>query len=81
MEQGLIEKATMQDIADAIREKDGSTEGLFPSEMADAIRAISTGGAYETNIGQITLESRTTVSSTVPFSIAHGLNGVPDFFI
>lgn len=39
----LLNDTTMTDIADAIREKDGSTAQMYPSEMAEKIGAISTG--------------------------------------
>lgn len=41
---GYIDKQTLQDIADAIRTKNGSEETYKPSEMADAIRGIEGGG-------------------------------------
>lgn len=40
----LIEATEMQSIADAIREKAGTTDKMLPSEMAEAIGNISTGG-------------------------------------
>ena len=41
---GLVSRQALQDIADAIREKNGSEETYKPSEMADAIRGIEGGG-------------------------------------
>jgi hypothetical protein len=41
---GLVSRQAMQDIADAIRTKNGSEETYKPSEMADAIRGIEGGG-------------------------------------
>lgn len=41
---GLVKEEHLQDIADAIREKNGSTDTYKPSEMASAIRGISSGG-------------------------------------
>lgn len=41
---GYIEKQTLQDIADAIRAKNGSSDTYKPSEMAEAIRGIEGGG-------------------------------------
>lgn len=41
---GYIERQTLQDIADAIREKNGSSDTYKPSEMAEAIRGIEGGG-------------------------------------
>ena len=43
MSKVLINDTTMTDIADAIREKDGSTAQMYPSEMAMKIQGISTG--------------------------------------
>lgn len=41
---GYIKRQTLQDIADAIREKNGSSDTYKPSEMAEAIRGIEGGG-------------------------------------
>lgn len=41
---GYIERQTLQDIADAIREKNGSSDTYKPSEMASAIRGIEGDG-------------------------------------
>lgn len=41
---GLVKEEHLQDIANAIREKNGSTDTYKPSEMASAIREIETGG-------------------------------------
>ena len=43
MSKVLINDTTMTDIADAIREKDGSTAQMYPSEMAGKIQGISQG--------------------------------------
>lgn len=40
----LVEETSLEDIADAIRSKNGLTTKYKPSEMADAISAISGGG-------------------------------------
>lgn len=40
----LYEESSIQDIADAIREKNGTEETYKPSEMGDAVRAIQSGG-------------------------------------
>lgn len=40
----LINESNLQNIADAIRAKNGSSDTYTPSQMADAITAISTGG-------------------------------------
>lgn len=41
---GYIERQTLQDIADAIRAKNGSSDTYTPSEMAEAIKNIESGG-------------------------------------
>lgn len=45
MPKGLIEESIMYDIGDAIREKRSTTRTYLPSEMASAIRGISSGGS------------------------------------
>ena len=40
-----MRKSTMDSIAQAIQEKDGSTEKITGSKMPDRIRAIQSGGA------------------------------------
>ena len=42
-EKGLITKSTLTDIGNAIRSKNGLTTTYKPAEMAEAIKAISTG--------------------------------------
>ena len=44
MSKVLVKEATLTSIADAIREKNGSTDTYYPNEMAAAITAIETGG-------------------------------------
>ena len=41
----LVEEQSLQDIANAIREKNGTEETYKPSQMADAVRAIESGGS------------------------------------
>lgn len=40
----LVNDASLADIADAIREKNGTEETYKPAEMGDAVRAIESGG-------------------------------------
>ena len=42
-EQGLIARSTLEDIADAVREKTGLSRDIGPDGMATAIRAIASG--------------------------------------
>ena len=46
----LYEEAAVQAIADAIREKNGSSDTYKPGEMASAILAIPTGGGGTTDL-------------------------------
>lgn len=49
---GYVNRQALQDIADAIREKNGSSDTYKPSEMAEAIRGIEGGGVnYFENLG------------------------------
>ena len=50
----LVEKESLEDIADAIRAKNGSSTTYKPSEMAGAISAIPSGGITPTGTKQIT---------------------------
>lgn len=43
----FIENATLQNIANAIRNKTGKTETMLPAEMPAEIESIETGGGYE----------------------------------
>ena len=43
----ITDEQNYQDIADAIRSKLGSSDTFLPSEMADAIESIPTGGSTE----------------------------------
>lgn len=71
----LTDKLTS--IANAIREKTGSTEKLSLEGMADAIAAISAGG------GGVSLTSGTVTpaSNISSLTIEHGLGTTPKFFI
>ena len=42
MDQVLVTETSLEDIADAIREKNGSEDTYKPSQMATAIEAIET---------------------------------------
>lgn len=44
MSKGLIERSTIQEIADAIRAKNGSSKTYLPSEMRQAILSLNGGG-------------------------------------
>lgn len=50
----LVEESSLQDIADAIRSKNGTQNTYKPNQMADAIEAISGGGITPTGTISIT---------------------------
>ena len=63
MEQVLVNESSLQDIANAIREKTGGTEPILPSEMSNVIRAIEMGGELKSASG--TAKSRDGTTFTV----------------
>lgn len=69
MSKVLVTEAYLEDIADAIREKNGTINTYTPAEMADAISAISGGGSYNwmgknAELVSTVHESTTLLSST-----------------
>lgn len=58
------------DIADAIREKNGSSETYAPDEMAGAIKALDTGGIKLVSIAITTPPSKTVYTAGETFSVA-----------
>lgn len=67
--------STLTAIADAIREKAGTTDPIAFDAMAAAIAAIESGAKVET--GTKTFGSLVTGT----FTVNHSLNDIPDFFI
>jgi hypothetical protein len=61
MEQVLVNESSLQDIANAIREKTEGTEPILPSEMGNVIRTIETGGALKYATGTINPTSGTKI--------------------
>lgn len=61
----LVEETSLEDIADAIRSKNGLTTKYKPAEMADAISAISGGGISPTGTKQINITQNGTVTEDV----------------
>lgn len=57
----LVSRQAMQDIADAIRTKNGSEETYKPSEMADAIRNLSSNANLQDKQVTITENGTTTI--------------------
>lgn len=58
----LVQESSLQDIADAIRTKNGTQNTYKPAQMADAIEAISGGGITPT--GTISITANGTVDVT-----------------
>jgi len=67
MEIKLTDTQYYNDIADAIRSKNGSSDVYYPSEMADAIRNIPTGGASIPVGLKLACNSITNVNSLLPY--------------
>lgn len=65
---GVIDKSTAQAICDAVKEKEGSTEGVPFNTVADRIRALSVGGG-ENKLAQL-------VGGTLTEVTAEDLEGV-----
>lgn len=61
----LVEENSLENIADAIRSKNGLTTKYKPSEMADAISAISGGGITPTGTKTINITQNGTVTEDV----------------
>ena len=62
----LYEESAIQDIANAIREKNGSSDTYTVADMGGAVRAISAGGGSGDNNELIGLISRTATAITIP---------------
>lgn len=72
--------AGLKQIADAIREKGGTSDNLaFPQAMADAIAAIEAGGGG--SAGSITYGTHISASNREEIVIEHGLGQIPKFII
>lgn len=84
MSKVLINETTLTGIADAIREKEGSTEKIPTVEMADRVRALGGGGYSEKNTVIFTGEIQGAVDSSgyrVGVKVAHGLSQKPKYAI
>ena len=69
--------AGLKQIADAIREKGGTSDNLaFPAGFAEAIAAIESGGGVVFNTGEVTYSQHTQLGGT---SIEHGCGKTPIF--
>ena len=65
----LVQESSLQDIADAIRTKNGTQNTYKPSQMADAIEAISGGGITPTGTINITTNGTHDVTSYASASV------------
>ena len=75
--------AGLKQIADAIREKGGTTDSLaFPAAMADAIAANEAGGVSGGGDGGVFATGSITPASSTPYvEIAHEFGKIPKFAI
>ena len=70
--------AGLKQIADAIREKGGTSDNLaFPTAMAEAIAAIQASGGAKVELSELTPAAD--VLSSAPLTVNHTLGVVPDF--
>lgn len=78
MSEYLIRGDTLTGIADAIREKVGSSDGIDPAQMAELIKGIQSGGGSESVFGQTAASGSFTLSAdAASFTIEHGLGRAP----
>ena len=72
----LVEEASLQNIANSIREKTGTTDTYKPSEMASAIAGIVAGGGGGSV--QVEAQSYTPADYESAHTFNHSLGVVPD---
>ena len=53
----LVEENSLQDIADAIREKTGTSDTYTPAQMGEGVRSISGGGSSDFSTANVTIQS------------------------
>lgn len=66
----LVDETALQDIADAIRTKNGTQNTYKPGQMADAIEAIPSGGITPTGTINITQNGTTDVTQYASANVA-----------
>ena len=77
----LVNEASLQDIANAIREKTESTDKFLPSQMADAVRGIISGEGDVTYNGLRYNEGTVLVENGVEVFVNHNSGFIPEIFI
>ena len=88
MTKSVISNGLLTDIADAIREKTGSTDSMTPAQMADAIAEIPAGGGATEPYIEYTVDNNGYLKgahmygfSVIPDSICRGLSYLQDVVI
>ena len=77
----LVEETSLENIADAIRLKNGQTTKYKPAQMADAISAISGGGITPTGTKQINItQNGTTTENVTNYASAEITANVPNSY-
>lgn len=74
-----IDSSTLTAIADAIREKGGTSDPILAESMAAAIEAIEVGGEWKVTSGEIVFSEEQILTGT--WEIAHGLASEPLFAV
>lgn len=77
----LVEETSLENIADAIRSKNSSTDKYKPAQMADAISAISGGGITPTGTKTISItQNGTTTEDVTSYASAQVNANVPNSY-
>ena len=75
----IVDESSLENIADAIRSKNGSSDTYKPAEMADAISAISGGGITPTGTKTISItQNGTTTEDVTNYASAQIAVNVPN---
>jgi hypothetical protein len=78
----LINEATLSSIANAIREKNGTTETYKPAEMVEAIQSIQSGGVLNSGFGARFINSSMSandVNNILIDAVANGVTTIPNY--
>ena len=77
----LVERSSLENIADAIREKNGTQTTYKPAEMADAITAISGGGITPSGTKNVNItQNGTTTEDVTDYASAEISVSVPNSY-